>query len=890
MQNQPPKITYLKDYTPPDYLIEHVDLHFDLHEDTTEVNAKMQIRRNPQKPPNVHPSLVLNGQQLELVAIMLNDQPLQAQRYQLTDEYLTLFDPPEQFQLTLTTRIHPKANTALEGLYVSNGNFCTQCEAEGFRKITYFLDRPDVMATYTTTIVADGALPVLLSNGNLIDHGILEDNRHFAIWQDPFKKPCYLFALVAGQLERLEDEFITCSGRQVKLHVYVEPGHLDQADYAMISLKNAMAWDEQVYGREYDLNIYMIVAVSDFNMGAMENKGLNIFNTKYVLAKPETATDADYQGIEGVIAHEYFHNWTGNRITCRDWFQLSLKEGLTVFRDQEFSADRGSRPVKRIADVRLLRTTQFPQDAGPMAHPVRPESYIEINNFYTVTVYNKGAEVIRMMHTLLGPTGFRRGMDLYFERHDGEAVTTDDFVKAMEDANGVDFTQFRRWYDQAGTPQLHVTDEYDPHHQTYVLTIRQSCPPTPGQPYKAPFHIPLVMGLLDSQGHELPLQLANETHPVGHQRILELREAEHRFVFIHIPEKPLPSLLRDFSAPVQLYIDYQDEELIFLLTHDRNAFNRWDAGQQFFIRWVLRLVAQKQQPSSWTVPESLIMAFRSALTDQLQNNAIDGAFLDQLLTLPSENYLAEQMEVVDVEGIHEACRFIKRGLAAALQAEFIEVYLSYQKDEYRLDAEAMGRRSLKNRCLDYLMALETAEIRHYAVTQFERATQMTDSLAALTLLAHYECPEQADALTTFYHRWQHEPLVIDKWFTLQATSPLPDTLTRVQDLLKHPAFTLKNPNRVRSLISAFSQANPIRFHTDTGAGYQILTDQILAIDPLNPQIAARLLNAFTRWRKYDTHRQNLMRAQLERILKTPALSNDVYEIAVKSIQASTGSG
>ncbi|NJN45457.1 MAG: aminopeptidase N, partial [Candidatus Competibacteraceae bacterium] len=553
MKNDSPRAIHLKDYTPPTFLIDTVNLRFELGEDATFVHSRLSLRRNPESTEAGTASLVLDGQQLELVELRLDGRTLTPEHYTVDADQLTLPQVPNSFQLEITTRIYPQNNTALEGLYQSSGNFCTQCEAEGFRKITYFLDRPDVMAVYTTTVVADKTrYPVLLSNGNCIDSGDLPGGRHWATWHDPFKKPSYLFALVAGHLQRITDTFTTQSGREVALHIYVEPENIDQCDHAMASLKKAMTWDEATFGREYDLDIYMIVAVGDFNMGAMENKGLNVFNTKYVLAKPETATDADYLGIEGVIGHEYFHNWTGNRITCRDWFQLSLKEGLTVFRDQEFTADMSSRAVKRIDDVRILRSAQFPQDAGPMAHPVRPDAYIEINNFYTVTVYNKGAEVIRMMQALLGQDGFRRGMDLYFERHDGQAVTTDDFVQAMEDANGVDWQQFRRWYTQAGTPEITAQGSYDPDTQSYTLTLRQSCPPTPGQDHKKPFHIPVALGLLDSAGRSLPLQLENESAPVGDHRVLELREAEQQFRFINVPDSPLPSLLRGFSAPVKL--------------------------------------------------------------------------------------------------------------------------------------------------------------------------------------------------------------------------------------------------------------------------------------------------------------------------------------------------
>ncbi|MFO1429656.1 MAG: aminopeptidase N [Candidatus Competibacteraceae bacterium] len=879
---QAPKTIYLRDYTPPDYLIEQVELRFELGEVSTLVHSRLHVVRNHVPPAGGPRPLVLDGQQLQLLGLRLDGVEVTPDRYEVDSERLTLFVVPERFELEVLTRIRPQENTSLEGLYQSSGNFCTQCEAEGFRKITYFLDRPDVMAVYTTTLTADKSrYPVLLSNGNLVSRGELGDSRHWATWHDPFKKPCYLFALVAGHLQRIEDTFTTRSGRQVALHIYVEPQNIDQCDHAMLSLKKAMAWDEEVFGREYDLDIYMIVAVGDFNMGAMENKGLNIFNTKYVLARPETATDADYQGIEGVIGHEYFHNWTGNRITCRDWFQLSLKEGLTVFRDQEFSSDMHSRTVKRISDIRILRCAQFPQDAGPMAHPVRPESFIEINNFYTVTVYNKGAEVVRMLHNLLGKAGFRRGMDLYFERHDGQAVTTDDFVKAMEDANGIDLGRFRLWYSQAGTPELHVSGNYDSAARTYTLTVRQSCPPTPGQPHKQPFHIPLAMGLLDADGHELPLQLANEATPLGAQRVLELREPEHRFTFVNIPGPPMPSLLRGFSAPVKLLLDYSDADLMFLLAHDSDEFNRWDAGQTLALRTILRLVEDRRQDQAWVLPDAFSDAFGRALS----HPTLDPALLDQVLNLPDETYLAEQMEVVDVDGIHAARNFVRQALARSLRDRFLTIYEANHGGVYRNDAAAIGRRSLKNRCLDYLMQLEEPFTLELCLRQYRGADNMSDELSALGLLASHTWPGRTEALADFYRRWRHDALVLDKWFALQATSQLPDTLMEVEALLHHPDFSIKNPNKVRALIGAFCQSNPVRFHAADGSGYAFLTEQVLTLNALNPQIAARMLNPFTRWRKYDPNRQASMRAELERIRQIPALSPDVYEIVIKSLEA-----
>ena len=880
MLTKTPKTTYLKDYAPPAYRLPTIDLRFELGEDFTTVRSHLRVERID--ATSVGTPLVLDGQQLELVALELDGVPLAADRYRVEDERLTLLAPPASFELTVVTRIRPQDNISLEGLYQSSGNFCTQCEAEGFRKITYFLDRPDAMAVFTTTLVADKArYPVLLSNGNPVDGGELDDGRHWATWHDPFPKPCYLFALVAGHLRHLEDTFVTRSGREVRLRIYVEPDNLDQCEHAMYALKAAMAWDEQRFGLEYDLDLYQIVAVGDFNMGAMENKGLNIFNTKYVLAKPEIATDTDYQGILGVIGHEYFHNWTGNRVTCRDWFQLSLKEGLTVFRDQEFSSDLGSRGVKRIEDVRMLRTSQFPQDAGPMAHPVRPDSYIEINNFYTVTIYNKGAEVIRMIETLLGRDGFRRGMDLYFQRHDGQAVTCDDFVAAMADANAADLSQFKRWYHQAGTPELTVSDSHDATTCTYTLTVRQSCPPTPGQPSKEPFHIPLALGLLDAVGRDLPLQLEGENEPRETTRVLELRQSEHTFRFKNVPARPVPSLLRGFSAPVRLNSAESDADLRFRLAHDSDDFNRWDAGQTLAVRTILALVEDRHQGRSWMLPESFGAAFGQAL-----ESGADSALLAQVLTLPGETYLAEQMEEVDVDGIHAARVFVQRTLAQRLRETLLATYETLhakERDGYRAEAAAIGRRALKNICLDYLTRLDDASLRDLCLKQFHEAGNMTDQLGALAALANHDGPERVAALAAFYERWWREALVVDKWLALQATSWLPGTLDVVKALMAHEAFNLRNPNKVRALIGAFCQANPVHFHARDGSGYTFLADQVLALNAFNPQIAARLIVAFTRWRKFDPVRQREMRDRLERILAAPGLSPDVYEIAAKSL-------
>jgi aminopeptidase N len=880
MDTGAPNAVYLKDYIPPAYRIDAIDLHVDLGEEVTRVRSRLNVAANHDRTGGVRP-LVLDGQDMRLISVAIDGRPLGPDDYVVEPEKLSIADPPEVFTLEVVTELKPQENTSLEGLYKSSANFCTQCEAEGFRKITYFIDRPDVMARYRTTIEADALkYPVLLSNGNRIEHGMLNGGRHYVVWEDPFPKPCYLFALVAGILVHVEDRFVTRSGREVTLQIYVEPGNQDKCDHAMRALKMAMAWDEEVYGLEYDLDIFMIVAVGDFNMGAMENKGLNIFNTKYILAKPETATDQDFLGVEAVVAHEYFHNWTGNRVTCRDWFQLSLKEGLTVFRDQEFSSDMHSRPVKRITDVQRLRSVQFAEDAGPMAHPVRPDSYIEINNFYTTTVYEKGAEVVRMIHTLLGKDGFRKGMDLYFARHDGQAVTCDDFVKAMEDATGKDLTQFRRWYSQAGTPELSVTGTYDAVDHSYRMTVRQSCPPTPGQFLKEPFHIPLALGLLDPDGRDIPLRLKGEPAAVGTTRVLDIREPEQMFEFVDVRHPPVPSLLRGFSAPVKLKTPGTDADLMFLMAHDSDPFNRWEAGQTLATRLMLDLVEDRQAGK----PLELMPGFIEAFARVLGNPTLDPAFAAQALSLPTEGYLAQQMEVIDVDGLHEVRRFVRRTLAEKLRGEFLAVYRGCDTNEpFSIDAAAIGRRSLKNLCLGYLMSLEDRDALERCLGQFHGAQAMTDVIAALALLADTDQPERGPALARFYERWKHDALVVDKWFSIQATSQRADTLTEVKALLNHPAFQIRNPNKVYALIGGFAGGNIVRFHDRSGAGYEFLADQVLRLDALNPQVASRMVKLFARWRKYDAERQNLMRAQIERIVATPGLSRDVFEIASKSL-------
>ncbi|WP_137936620.1 aminopeptidase N [Chitinivorax sp. B] len=879
MQNDTPKTIYLKDYTPPPFLIDRVDLKFDIFDEHTDVHSRMVLNRNDAHPI-VDAPLVLDGEELILVQLKLDGEVLDASRYQIEGFTLTVRDLPASCVLEVATRIQPQLNTALSGLYESNHNLFTQCEAEGFRRITYFLDRPDVMARYTTTITADRQrFPVLLSNGNLVGHGNVDKQRHWVKWVDPFRKPSYLFALVAGKLVKLDDHFKTQSGREVKLEIYVEPGNLDKCHHAMTSVKKSMKWDEDVYGLEYDLDTYMIVAVGDFNMGAMENKGLNIFNTKYVLAKADTATDVDFAGIEAVIAHEYFHNWTGNRVTCRDWFQLSLKEGLTVFRDQMFSGDMGSHAVERIDQVRTLRNFQFPEDAGPMSHPVRPESYIEINNFYTVTVYEKGAEVVRMYHTLLGAAGFRKGMDLYFRRHDGQAVATDDFLAAMADANETDLSQFKRWYSQAGTPAVKAIGRYDEQARTYTLTLKQSCPATPDQQDKLPFLIPMAVGLLDSLGHELPLQLEGEATASGKSRVLRFTEAEQHFVFVNVPSQPVPSLLRGFSAPVKLDYEWHDDELTFLMAHDTDDFNRWEASQTLTLRLILRLIADYQAGRALLLPQSVVDAFRVTLL----NETLDKSLIALALTLPAESYIGDQMTVVDPDAIHVVRDFVRTQLAIVLRAHWLAVFHANDaKGEYRYEQKAVSQRALKNLCLSYLLQLDEHEMRELCVSQANMANNMTDTMGALSVLTHIACPQREPTLAAFYERWKGDALVVDKWLTLQASSTLPDTLARVQQLLTHPAFTLKNPNKVRSLLSVFA-ANQVCFHDKNGAGYRFHADQVLAVDKLNPQVAARLAGAFNRWKRFDEARQGLMKAELIRIVSTDGLSKDTYEIVSKAL-------
>lgn len=880
-----PRTIFLKDYRPPDYLIDQTRLRVDLGDEETLVTATLHIHRVEPHPPSL-PPLVLAGEQLELRDIKLDGRVLDDSEYRLSNEDLTILSPPAAFTLQTVAAIRPQDNTSLEGLYRSSKMYCTQCEAEGFRKITWYLDRPDVMSEFTTTIAAErDRFPVLLSNGNLIDAGIddRDQTRHWATWHDPFKKPAYLFAMVAGDLVSIDDSFCSASGRDIRLRIFVEDKDLDKCAHAMRSLKNAMAWDEQVYGREYDLDIFMIVAVDDFNMGAMENKGLNIFNTSCVLAKPETTTDAGFQRVEGVVAHEYFHNWSGNRVTCRDWFQLSLKEGFTVFRDAQFSADMGSATVKRVMDVNLLRTQQFAEDAGPMAHPVQPASFMEISNFYTLTVYEKGAEVVRMIHTLLGEEIFRAGSDLYFVRHDGQAVTIEAFVAAMSDASGRDFDQFMHWYRQAGTPRVDVHGEYDENNHRYILNIKQTCPATPEASNKKPFVIPLRMGLVGEDG-DLPLYL--DGHVAGASEvILEINERAQSFVFEKLPERPIPSLLRHYSAPVKLNFAYSRDDLMHLLRRDSDGFNRWEAFNQLALGVLEELIDSWLQQRELRVDGRLLEASRHVLTD----GDADPAIVALMLSLPSEAYLSEQADIIEVAAIHGAREHVRSVLANALYTEFGEAYRrNIIASPYQANGTQIAQRSLKNMALSYLVKTERAEAIELAARQYDTADNMTDASAALNALVNSAVATAegytAKALDNFYQRWRHEPLAINLWLQVQAWCSLPAGLARVRALLVHPAFDIKNPNKVRSVIGAFSGGNSVNFHREDGEGYQFLADCVLELNAINPQMASRLLTPFTRWRKYPQVLAHRMKEQLQRLHSEPTLSKDVYEVVVKSLQ------
>ncbi|MFN4230684.1 aminopeptidase N [Parvibaculum sp.] len=882
MRTENPRPIRLKDYKVPAFTTHEVMLDIDLDPKATRVHSTLKMERNPASMERDAP-LVLDGEKLNLLEVRLDGETLGPNRYSVDDETLTIHEAPQgKFTLETVTTCAPEENTALEGLYLSQGIYCTQCEAEGFRRITYYLDRPDNMAVFRTRITGDRkSEPVLLSNGNPVKSGKTKDGRHFVEWHDPFPKPSYLFALVAGDLGHVEDKFVTMSGREVTLRIFVEKGNEDRCGYAMQSLKRAMKWDEERFGREYDLDIFMIVAVSAFNMGAMENKGLNVFNDKYILARPDTATDADYAAIEAIIAHEYFHNWTGNRITCRDWFQLCLKEGLTVFRDQEFTSDMRSRPVKRISDVRLLRAHQFPEDGGPLAHPVRPDSYIEINNFYTATVYEKGAELCRMIHTMAGRTRFRKGMDLYFERHDGEAATVEDFLDALADGAKLDLKQFKRWYWQSGTPEVLASGRYDAARQTYTLKMSQVCQPTPGQRVKEPFHIPVAVGLVGPDGKDMALTLDGEDKPGPKTRVLHLTEREGTWRFKNVSEKPVPSLLRGFTAPVKLDANLKERDLVFLMKHDSDSFNRWEAAQRYATGLLTRMVEAAKEG---TAPRKGT-GFAEMVRDLVSAKKTDPDFVAQIILLPSEQTLAQIIgENVDVDAIHAAREALRISIATHAKDALLDAYERMEvKGPYNPDAADAGRRALRNACLGYLAAAPGDEGVMLAAEQFRKATNMTDSIAALSVLSHVDCPERKEALSAFHDRWKDDHLVMDKWLAIQAMSSLPGTLDEVKRLTGHSAFTMKNPNKVRALITSFAANNQLHFHEAKGQGYRFVADKVLELDKLNPQVAARLLGTFKSWRQFEAKRRKLMQKELKRIAGTEGLSRDVYEIATKTL-------
>lgn len=875
MSDTQPETIYLKDYQSPYFNIEKTHLRFDLFEEYTQVDSRLLMSRNTKQDDQA--PLVLAGQGLELLSVSIDGKELSADDYNVEAESLTIFSLPDNFELAISTKIEPQNNTALEGLYKSGGMFCTQCEAEGFRRITYYLDRPDVMSIFTTEVIADKAkYPVLLSNGNAIERKDLNAGRHSVTWQDPHKKPCYLFALVAGDLMVKEDEFTTMSGRKVDLKIFVEPQNIDKTDYALDALKRSMKWDEEKYGREYDLDIFMIVAVDDFNMGAMENKGLNIFNSSCVLANPQTATDVAYQRIEAIVAHEYFHNWSGNRVTCRDWFQLSLKEGFTVFRDAQFTADMNSKTVKRIEDATFLRTVQFAEDASPMAHPVQPDSFMEISNFYTVTIYEKGCEIVGMIHKLLGEEGFRKGSDLYFDRHDGQAVTIDEFVGAMEDANDVSLKQFKRWYKFAGTPVVDVTSVYDSGAQTYTLTFKQSC--------AEPFLIPIELGLLSQQGEELSLQLADVATNKANcfeNGIFKLTEKEQQLVFSDIREEPVPSLLRDFSAPIKLNYSLTRDQLMFLMQHDGDGFNCWDAGQRLALDVIDEVMLQIKQGQPAKVDERLIAAYKRIL----QRGDLDHAMLAKMLILPSVSYIAETQEIIDLHAINDARTLVQSELANALADDLSRLYTKLnQPQEYLPEPKQMAQRGLKNAALAYLLKSDNEQYCELAVKQFASSDNMTDSMAALTCLVNSPYKTAAEqALQAFYQQWRSEPLVVNQWLAVQAGSAEYGTLTNIKKLLEHEAFDIKNPNKVRAVIGTFAGQSLVNFHAQDGSGYELLADNIIVLNRLNPQMASRLIAPLSKWRRYTPEQGEKMQQQLQRIMNQEGLSKDVFEVVSKSL-------
>ncbi|KAB2824688.1 aminopeptidase N [Aliivibrio finisterrensis] len=865
--SQQPQAKFRSDYQSPEFTISDIDLVFDLDDTKTFISATSKVQQLKQST-----DLLLEGEGMTLVSLKINN--VVHKDYTLSDTQLIIHNVSGDFTLTIVTEVNPQENTALEGLYKSGDGFCTQCEAEGFRRITYYMDRPDVLARFTTKVIADkDSYPHLLSNGNRISHGDLEGGKHFVHWQDPFPKPAYLFALVAGNFDVLTDTYKTKSGRDVALEIYVDQGNLDRTPHAMTSLINSMKWDEDRFDLEYDLDIYMIVAVDFFNMGAMENKGLNVFNSKFVLAKQETATDTDYLGIEAVIGHEYFHNWTGNRVTCRDWFQLSLKEGLTVFRDQEFSSDLGSRSVNRINNVRIMRGPQFAEDASPMAHPIRPEKVIEMNNFYTLTVYEKGSEVIRMMHTLLGEVNFQKGMKLYFERHDGTAATCEDFVLAMEDASGVDLTQFRRWYSQSGTPTLSVVSSYDEVAQEYTLTVKQHTPATEEQPEKLPLHIPLDIEIYAQDGSVIELRCNNEA--IGN--VLNVTQEEQTFVFQQVAEKPVVSLLREFSAPVKLHYAYTDEELIFLMVRAQNDFARWDAGQMLLANYIRSNIINIQKNQPLELSDALVDAFRGVLL----NTDLEQAFIAEMFVLPNHNEITGWFDTVDVDAIDKALGFIKQTLATELKDEFSAIYQSLKQGDYSVYHDAIGKRALRNCALSYLAKTDIGEA--LVEAQYQTADNMTDTMAAMVSANSAELSIRQTLMDDFSDKWSHDGLVMDKWFILQGSNPSSDALTTIKATMGHKAFSLKNPNRTRSLIGSFAANNAVNFHSKSGEGYAFLGDILLELNESNPQVASRLIDPLLKFKKYDSDRQDLMKAQLQRLADLDNLAKDLFEKVTKAL-------
>lgn len=876
MRTSEPKAIYLKDYKVPAFLIDKTELTFELDESVTVVTSRLHMRRNPASDEPTAPLILDGGEDVKLVALAMDNYLLPEEEYRVVDNQLIISATANEFVLTCETLIEPQNNTRLEGLYRSSSMFCTQCEAEGFRHITYYLDRPDVMSVFTTTIIADeGRYPVMLANGNKTDQGQTEDGRTFVVWHDPFPKPAYLFALVAGDLEEKDDRFVTQSGREVVLKIFTEAHNIDKVGYAMDALKRSMRWDEEKYGREYDLDIFMVVAVDDFNMGAMENKGLNIFNSSCLLASPETTTDDAFLRVEAVVAHEYFHNWSGNRVTCRDWFQLSLKEGFTVFRDQQFSSDMNSPTVKRVEDVSFLRTAQFAEDAGPMSHPIRPASFIEISNFYTLTVYEKGAEVVRMIHTLLGEEMFRKGADLYFERHDGQAVTCDDFVQAMQDASGMDLGQFKRWYSQAGTPLVTANGSYSEESQTFRLTLSQSTPATPGQPTKLALHIPIRVGLLNRRGEDMSCVLNGVT---ASDHVLHLTDSEQTFEFSQVSEAPVPSLLRGFSAPVKLHYEYQPEDQLLMMSADSDGYNRWNAAQQLAVAELFERIDRIQQGKAESAESRLIPGFKALLAD----TSLDKAMVAMILTLPSQAYLSELMTEIDPHAIKQARQALKKQLANALEAEWASVYRANQTSEqYQANANQIAQRQLKNVALAYWAESGSAEALQAVQEQYDGADNMTDQFGALSIAVHSEHPQADQLLSRFYEQWSKEALVVNKWLGLRAGRETETGVDEVASLMQHPAFDLKNPNKVRSVLGGFAQ-NVGAFHKTDGAGYRFLADQILVLDKRNPQIASRLCTPLTRWKRMKPELAELMREQLLRI-QADNLSRDVYEVISKSL-------